>query len=93
MADALLPWPCLTSRPDVAASAIALYGPGIVLFGEAITYSLQQHAESTDGVPSPESSDVVLSCGGAAKWHAFVANYMTKINAPREKSVWLRRTG
>ena len=81
MADALLPWPCLTSRPDVAASATALYGPGIVLFGEAITDALQHHAESTDGIPSPELSDVVLSCGGAAKWHAFVANYITKINA------------
>ena len=77
-----LPWPRLASRPEgsVTTSAVALYGPGIMLFGKDITDSLQCDAESTDGVQAPQLSDIVVACGGAAKWHAFVAGCVKKVN-------------
>ena len=77
----MLPRPPPLSPEVVAApGAASLYGPGVVLFGQAINDSLQchGHGEGVDGIIMSELSEAVTMIGGPKAWHGWVADCMAK---------------
>ena len=72
--------PLVPPEVECPASVAALHGPGIVLFGDAVVRSLHCCTESIDGITPPELSTAVDWCGGATKWHGFVADCVAAAN-------------
>ena len=79
--DPRLPWPADVPPPTLPPLVAETHGSGIALFGDAVVQALQFNAESDDVAPLPEEFKVpAAACGGADKWHQFVAACVRTVN-------------
>lgn len=78
--DPRLPWPTDVPPPTLPPLVAETHGSGIALFGDAVVQALQFNSESDDGVVLEEFKVPAAACGGADKWHQYVAACVHTVN-------------